>query len=89
MPSLATASALRRLRPRFTARFIMPWISSQLSPSRSLTAFWLAALSQSIASRSNKAVNRLDGSAHGSFTARTPCVRHSALGGFACRIVWY
>ena len=68
---------------------MMPWISSQLSPSCPATAFWLASFNHSIASPSNKAVNRLDGSAQGSFTTRTPCWLHSLRGGSACRIVWY
>jgi hypothetical protein len=46
---------------------MMPWISSQLSFNRPPTAFWLAAFNHSIASASNRAVKRLDGSAHGSF----------------------
>jgi len=50
----------------------MPWISSQLSPNCSATAFWLAALSQTMARDSNSAVNRLEGSAQGNFTTRTP-----------------
>ena len=43
---------------------------------------WLAALSQSIASLSNRAVKRLDGSAHGSFTVRAPCSAHLLWGRF-------
>src|ERR1700733_8867514 len=63
----------------------MACTSSQLSPSWSATAFWLAALSQSMASLSNSAVNRLEGSAQASFTARAPCSAQLLRGGSACR----
>src|SRR5258708_557583 len=45
-PSRLKGSASLRFSPRSTARSMIPWISSQLSPRCSPTAFWLAALSQ-------------------------------------------
>ena len=49
----------------------------------------LAALSQAMARASNRAVNRLEGSAQGSFTTRTPWVGHWLRGGSAWRMVRY
>src|SRR5438105_15086654 len=40
-----------------------------------------------MARRSNRAVKRLAGSAHGSFTLRAPCSGQLVRGGGACRIV--
>jgi hypothetical protein len=45
------------------------------------------AISHSIASNSNSAVNRLAGSAHAIFTTRTPWLLHSLRGGSACTMV--
>ncbi len=88
-PSRATDSACRRFNPRFTARSMMPWISSQLSPNCSPTAFWLAVFNHDMAIVSNYAVKRLEGSAQGILTTFTPCVGHWLRGGSACRIVRY
>lgn len=60
---------------------------SRLSLRRFLTL--AAAVSQSIASRSNSAVKRLEGPAHGSFTTFGPCSEQLVRGGAACRIVRY
>jgi len=68
---------------------MIPWIWSQLSLSSSAIAFWLDAFNHSMASPSNSDVNRLDGSAHGSRTTRTPCSPYSLRGGDACKIVSY
>ena len=67
----------------------MPWISSQLSFNSPATAFWLAAFNPAIASASNRAVKRLEGSAQGSWITLTPWSRHSLRGGSACRMVRY
>ena len=68
---------------------MMARTSSQERPSSSATSCRELARGQSMASRSNSAVKRLDGPAQGSFTVSAPCSGQSPRGAAACRIVWY
>ncbi len=89
-PGRGIGSACRRLMPALNGAFhdgvdLVP----TFSPNCSATAFWLAVFSQEIARASASAVKRLDGSAQGSFTTRTPWVGHWLRGGSARKMVWY
>jgi len=74
-------------RPRATARSMRCQASSHVTR-RIRAALWTSvARSTSIASRSNKTVNRDRGSAHATRTCLTPCVGHRTRGTRAWREV--
>ena len=91
MPSTRIGSSARRARPRSTARFKIPSASSQLRPISRARPATVVSRSSRIAIASNRAVNRLRSSAHGTRIVRNPppCSGHSTRGIRALNTVRY